>query len=267
MIFSNPVRGQITPFPKNAPAGIFQVTQPFGAGAIAKVVGEPPLDGRPFHRGIDLGNERCGAALLAPNRATVKFAGKLGNGEIVVVLNHGDGWGSSVGHLRARAVRDGEKVKRGQKIGEVGDSGFANGCHTHFAVKSKLPARWGLLDFIPNPYGGRGDSKGRGVWEDPWPLLEQNVTVHPRDLDGIRIRTAASLLEETVYATTHPDGTIHRAADDMSLGATATPRRWDGTVKGDAYPFDGKQHDTWERIELDGDWRYIASPLAVLSAT
>jgi hypothetical protein len=115
--------------------------------------------------------------VLAAHAGTVKFAGRLGNDELVVILNHGEGWGTPYGHLGAREVEDGEQVAKGHKIGDIGASGFAAGCHLHFAVKSGLPDGWGKLDFIPNPLGGRGDKTGR--WENPWARLEQNDGVDP----------------------------------------------------------------------------------------
>lgn len=264
MIFANPVRGQITPYPKNAPAGVFQVTQPFGAGKVASAVGEPPLDGKPFHRGIDLGNERCGASVLAMHSGVVKFAGKLRNGERLVIVNHHDGWGSSYGHLARIVVARGDRVDTSDKIGDVGDSGFAAGCHLHAAVKDKLPTGWSYLDFIPTPLGGRGDNPGRGRWIDPWPQLEQNVTVRPQPLDGIRIRNAATTDGEPFAETS--GGRIVRAADGVDLGDAGAWRDWGGKVTGGKYPTGSGTSRSWERMQLDGEFRFIASAFAQRSA-
>jgi murein DD-endopeptidase MepM/ murein hydrolase activator NlpD len=267
MLFDNLVGKEkvIRPPGSRRIAGKFRVTQDYGCTG---VTAEPRLDNcAHFHRGLDISDALCGAAVFAPRAGKIKFAGKLGNGEIVVVINHRGGWGTSYGHLASRDVDDGDRVAQGQKIGAIGDTGNAFGCHLHFAVKSDLPAGWGRLDFIPNPLGGTGETRGRGKWQNPWPLLVQNVTVHPRiDVFDIRIRTAPDL-GDTLFATTEPDGTIHRAADGVSLGATAAPRRYGGSVTGAAYTIDGIVGTTWERIELDGDFRFIATPLAVVSAT
>lgn len=171
MNLGNPVRGEIRRPGSPLIVGSFRVTQKFGCTGLKA---EPALgDCNHFHRGIDLGDGQCGKAVLAAQSGKVKFAGELGNGELVVILNHGQGWGTSYGHLAAAQVADGDPVTKGQKIGDVGASGFANGCHLHFAVKSGLPDGWGRLDFIPNQFGGRGDKTGR--WEDPWARLEQNA--------------------------------------------------------------------------------------------
>lgn len=261
MIFGNPVHGEILPFPKNAPAGQFQVTQPFGSGS-GIYSGEPRLGGKPFHRGIDLGDERCGSAVLAAAAGRVSYAGRLGNGELVVIVRHAGGWGTSYGHLADREVTRGERVDRGQKIGDVGSSGYAAGCHLHFAMKSGL-ATFAAIDFIPNPYGGRGDTTGR--WRDPWPQLTQNVTVHPKNVEGIRIRNA-STVDGDPFATT-AGGRIVRFADDVDLGPALEERRWGGQITGGQYVVDGGTSRSWERIWLDGAFRFLATPLAERSAS
>jgi murein DD-endopeptidase MepM/ murein hydrolase activator NlpD len=266
MIFGNPVKGVVHPEgwvqPKDSRE--FRVTQPFGG---TKVDGEPPFGKfKRFHRGQDLGNKRCGAAVFAAQAGKVQFEGLLGNGEVVVVLDHGGGWGSSYGHLARSAVSKGQALTKGQRIGDVGATGMAIGCHLHFAIKSGLPKSFTRLAFIPNPMGGTGDTVGK--WRDPWPLLEQNVKVHPRaDVPEIRIRTEPKLDAATLFATTSADGRIQRAADGADLGPVATWRDWGGQVKGASYTINGQPGDMWERIALDGSFRFIASPLAVLSAT
>ena len=161
-------------------------------------------------------------------------------------------------------MKDGEKVEVGQKIGTIGDTGNARGCHLHFAVKSGLPAGWDRDDFFP----GQGDDPKRGRWRNPWPLLMQNVTIHPRtDLFEINIRTAPELGRATRFARTKPDGPIRRALDGADLGEIGKARRYGGRVKGAEYDFgDGISGSDWERIELDGEFRFIVTPLAKLSA-
>jgi murein DD-endopeptidase MepM/ murein hydrolase activator NlpD len=269
MLFGNVVgKGKvIRPHGSPKKVGKFRVTQPFGCTGQED---QPRLGNcAHFHRGLDIADAQCFSEVFAPMAGKVKFAGKLGNGEKLVVINHGDGLGTSYGHLAGHEVKDGDAVVVGQRIGVIGATGLADddACHLHFAVKSGLPARWGRLDFIPNPFGGRGDTRGRGEWRDPWPLLVQNFTIRPRtDVFPIRIRTEPKLGDSTVFATTEQDGTIHRASDGVSLGAVATPCNYGGQVPGEKYELDGVSGRTWEQIELDGAFRFIATPLAVLSA-
>lgn len=57
----------------------------------------------------------------------------LGN---VVIIDHGDGWLTTYGHLRRGtvAVKRGQHVERGQVLGEIGMSGLSAFPHVHFSV-------------------------------------------------------------------------------------------------------------------------------------
>ena len=59
---------------------------------------------------------------------------ECGNG---VVITHGDGWETQYCHLRQGSVlvRPGEQLERGQKLGEVGYSGFAAFPHVHLSLR------------------------------------------------------------------------------------------------------------------------------------
>ena len=57
----------------------------------------------------------------------------------LVLINHGDGWTTSYYHLNHIAVRDGERVDRGEFLGwtstRAGCGGYATGPHLHFSLK------------------------------------------------------------------------------------------------------------------------------------
>lgn len=62
---------------------------------------------------------------------TCNYEGGYGN---CIVVNHGYGYKTRYAHLSAYAVSAGSKVKRGQKIGSVGNTGASVGPHLHYEV-------------------------------------------------------------------------------------------------------------------------------------
>ena len=63
---------------------------------------------------------------------TSKYWGAFGN---CIEVDHGNGFVTIYGHLSSRDVQKGEKVYRGQKIGEVGNTGRSTAPHLHYEVK------------------------------------------------------------------------------------------------------------------------------------
>ena len=68
----------------------------------------------------------------------------------LVMIDHGDGWMTAYGHLGKLAVTRGTKVKRGQLLGSVGDTGYVSTPQLHFEIRKdrkpvdpliKLPPR------------------------------------------------------------------------------------------------------------------------------
>lgn len=86
------------------------------------------------HRGQDM-FAACGTPLVAALGGVVKRAGMEGAGGNYVVIHGSDRRDYIYMHLaELPLVRDGQKVRSGQPIGHVGDSGNADGCHLHFEL-------------------------------------------------------------------------------------------------------------------------------------
>ena len=95
-----------------------------------------------MHEGIDISNQ-VGTPIIAPADGIISDIGNdLGLGKILVI-SHGFGMITRYAHLNKVLVRVGQKVKRGEKIAEIGTSGRTTGPHLHYEVR---------LDGIPvNP--------------------------------------------------------------------------------------------------------------------
>ncbi|MEV7395705.1 peptidoglycan DD-metalloendopeptidase family protein [Aeromicrobium sp. NPDC092404] len=90
-----------------------------------------------LHDGTDFGIP-CGTTVRAAAGGTVLqtyYNGGYGNR---VILNNGRMRGKSVvttyNHLTRWTVSPGQRVKRGQRIGYSGTTGYSTGCHLHFMV-------------------------------------------------------------------------------------------------------------------------------------
>lgn len=107
------------------------VTSPFGPRS-------DPINGAErFHYGVDL-QGTYGQTVESVAPGIVLFAGwNYGHGRQVVV-QHDGGWQSSYSHLSQFIVHRGQRVRRGQPLGQMGNSGRSTGPHLHLEI-----TRWG----------------------------------------------------------------------------------------------------------------------------
>ncbi|MGQ0573669.1 MAG: M23 family metallopeptidase [Pseudonocardia sp.] len=98
------------------------------------------------HDGIDIAN-RIGTPIYAVTDATVEESGPASGFGLWVKLRHTDGTQSIYGHINRSLVKEGQRVRAGEQIAELGNRGFSTGPHLHFEVwnadDSKLnPITW-----------------------------------------------------------------------------------------------------------------------------
>lgn len=106
-----------------------------------------PIHGRrAFHSGIDI-SARPGSQVVAAADGIVARAGNIGSLGRAVYLSHKFGHSTRYGHLAQVLVKPGQKVKRGDVIGEVGNTGRATGYHLHYEVHTDGRAR-NPLEFV-----------------------------------------------------------------------------------------------------------------------
>ncbi|MDQ4094119.1 MAG: M23 family metallopeptidase [Actinomycetota bacterium] len=86
-----------------------------------------------FHWGIDVANS-IGTPILAAADGVVAESGPASGFGLWVRLRHTDGTITVYGHINRSLVKEGQKVRAGQKIAEVGNRGNSTGPHLHFEV-------------------------------------------------------------------------------------------------------------------------------------
>jgi len=116
---------------------------------------DPFTGERGYHTGIDVA-KNYGAPVYAAKEGIVTFAGWNGGYGKCVVIKHQFGFETLYGHLSTINVSTGQKVKAGQFIGRVGDSGRSTGPHLHFEVRK--------FGTPINPLRIAGLGKSRGRW-------------------------------------------------------------------------------------------------------
>lgn len=114
----------------------FVLTSPFGSRR------NPFTKALDFHAGLDLAASP-GTPIHAPADAVVAFAGRYplkssvswwryGN---LVVLRHGDLFVTIFGHCQEVLVKTGQRVRQGELLATVGNTGWSTSPHLHYEVR------------------------------------------------------------------------------------------------------------------------------------
>lgn len=109
---------------------------PVAARGINSLFGyrKDPMDGaRRFHAGVDL-DASYGEVIRAAAPGTVAWASWYKGHGRQVVIEHVGGFRSSYSHLAQTLVQEGDQVRQGQPIGQLGSSGRSTGPHLHFEI-------------------------------------------------------------------------------------------------------------------------------------
>jgi murein DD-endopeptidase MepM/ murein hydrolase activator NlpD len=95
---------------------------------------DPMTHGRGNHQGIDIAAS-YGLPVHASGDGLVLQASEQGGLGKAVFIAHGYGLTTRYGHMSAITVRPGQRIKRGDVIGKVGNTGRSTGPHLHYEVR------------------------------------------------------------------------------------------------------------------------------------
>lgn len=124
------------------PVGSPFVTQSYGMTSFAKSGAYGYSEGgKPIpHNGVDFGAP-TGTALYAVSDGSVIAdgdSGKYAYGKWIALRHNINGkeFVTLYGHLSKKSVKKGDSVKEGERIGDMGSTGYSTGPHLHFGVYS-----------------------------------------------------------------------------------------------------------------------------------
>jgi hypothetical protein len=96
---------------------------------------EDPFSGEgAYHTGVDI-SAPIGTRVQSSGDGRVQFAGFYYGYGRLVIINHGNNYETYYAHLSKITVTEGQEVRRGEYVGDVGMSGRSTGPHLHYEVR------------------------------------------------------------------------------------------------------------------------------------
>jgi murein DD-endopeptidase MepM/ murein hydrolase activator NlpD len=99
----------------------------------------PFSGGVSMHKGIDIATQ-MNKPVIAPAAGVVSYSGYHSGLGKLLKINHGNGIQTLYGHLAKFNARPGQRVKRGDVVAYVGNTGLSTGPHLHYEVRvNRIP--------------------------------------------------------------------------------------------------------------------------------
>lgn len=143
------------------------------------------------HNGVDFGwDSICShnQPIYACDDGVVIYNRKQITGGYVIAIKHNNGFISYYGHLKkdSQRVHEGDKVKKGQQIANMGMTGIVTGYHLHFSL-SKSTKLFDKKAYV-NPLNYINVYDNQTIFKDS--IASITRTKHCTAKDGLNIRTA-----------------------------------------------------------------------------
>jgi murein DD-endopeptidase MepM/ murein hydrolase activator NlpD len=96
---------------------------------------DPFNGGSRLHTGVDMAGA-TGSPIYATADGVVSFAGRQSGYGNIIVIQHAFGFETRYAHLHRIRVTQGQRVSRGDRIGDMGSTGRSTGPHLHYEVRT-----------------------------------------------------------------------------------------------------------------------------------
>lgn len=126
------------------------------------------------HKGTDFAAPH-GTPVYAPYQGVVRFAGRQRGYGIILELDHQNGYRTKYAHLSriSRGLKPGQRVRKGQLIARVGNTGVSTGAHLHYEVLVKGKARNPLTVKLPGGSGRKTLNEAKKLADRYLPILRR----------------------------------------------------------------------------------------------
>ena len=125
--FLNDQRSMLSAVPEGWPTKGW-LTSSFG-------IRKSPFTGKKkLHEGYDIAARTGTPVIVTADGVVTRSETSPGYGKLIVI-DHGYGYRTYYGHNSKNLVRAGQRVKRGDKIAEVGNTGRSTGSHVHYEIR------------------------------------------------------------------------------------------------------------------------------------
>ena len=107
----------------------YRLSSPFGYRR------DPFNGGSRLHSGVDMAAP-TGTPIYSTGDGVVSFAGRQSGYGLIIVIEHAFGFETRYAHLSRIRVTEGQRVSRGDLIGDMGSTGRSTGPHLHYEVRT-----------------------------------------------------------------------------------------------------------------------------------